>query len=50
MKDSRQYLSAGTRIRFESGKAVEWHAEKNESLLTKIRRKTNGSGMGYLLL
>ena len=30
-------------IRFEEGKAVEWHAEKNESLLTKIITMDEGS-------
>ena len=30
-------------IRFEGGKAVEWHAEKNESLLTKIITMDEGS-------
>ena len=30
-------------IRFENGKAVEWHAEKNESLLTKIITMDEGS-------
>ncbi len=30
-------------IRFEKGKAVEWHAEKNESLLTKIITMDEGS-------
>ena len=30
-------------IRFEKGRAVEWHAEKNESLLTKIITMDEGS-------
>ena len=30
-------------IRFEQGRAVEWHAEKNESLLTKIITMDEGS-------
>ena len=30
-------------IRFENGKAVEWHAEKNESLLTRIITLDEGS-------
>ena len=30
-------------IRFEDGKAVEWHAEKNEALLTKIINMDEGS-------
>ena len=30
-------------IRFHEGKAVEWHAEKNESLLTKIITMDEGS-------
>lgn len=31
------------RIRFEDGKAVEWHAEKNEALLTKLIGMDEGS-------
>ena len=31
------------RIRFEGGKAVEWHAEKNEQLLTNIITADEGS-------
>ena len=34
------------RIRFENGKAVEWHAEKNEQLLTNII--TADEGAAYL--
>ena len=34
------------RIRFEGGKAVEWHAEKNEQLLTNII--TADEGAAYL--
>ena len=34
------------RIRFENGKAVEWHAEKNEQLLTNII--TSDEGAAYL--
>ena len=30
-------------IRFENGKAVEWHAEKNEQLLTNIIKADEGS-------
>ena len=30
-------------IRFENGKAVEWHAEKNEELLTKLITMDEGS-------
>lgn len=30
-------------IRFENGKAVEWHAEKNEDLLTKLITMDEGS-------
>ena len=30
-------------IRFENGKAVEWHAEKNEQLLTNIIKSDEGS-------
>ena len=30
-------------IRFENGKAVEWHAEQNESLLTKLITMDEGS-------
>ena len=33
-------------IRFEGGKAVEWHAEKNEQLLTNII--TSDEGAAYL--
>ena len=33
----------GFRIRFENGKAVEWHAEKNEELLGKIVTMDEGS-------
>ena len=36
-------LIDGFWIRFESGKAVEWHAEQNESLLTKLITMDEGS-------
>ncbi|MBQ6371633.1 MAG: aminopeptidase [Oscillospiraceae bacterium] len=36
-------LIANFSIRFEKGKAVEWHAEKNESLLSKIITMDEGS-------
>ena len=36
-------LIDGFWIRFENGKAVEWHAEQNESLLTKLITMDEGS-------
>jgi aminopeptidase len=36
-------LIEGFSIRFHEGKAVEWHAEKNESLLTKLIHMDEGS-------
>ena len=36
-------LIDGFGIRFENGKAVEWHAEQNESLLTKLITMDEGS-------
>lgn len=36
-------LIDGFNIRFEGGKAVEWHAEKNEALLTKLITMDEGS-------
>ena len=36
-------LIEGFWIRFENGKAVEWHADQNESLLTKLINMDEGS-------
>ena len=36
-------LIEGFWIRFENGKAVEWHADRNESLLTKLINMDEGS-------